>query len=340
MKRQITIIVMTLAAVSTTRAQVASHETTTAATATAPQPAVPQVSDKPVARVNGVVLTDRDLLREMFTIFPYARQHNGFPKAQEAAIRQGALEMIIFEELVYQEAQRRKLIVPASSLRQAEADFRKQFNSPDEYTQYMQSEMHGSERQLQQQIRRSLLIEKMLKIEVEDKSTVTPAEVRAFYEKNGPRFQQPESFTLQSISVLPGLKTPAEKPADARKRAEDALKQAQATKSYQEFGLLAERISEDDFRVNMGDHKTVGKEKVPPPVLKALQTMQVGQVSGLIQIDTAYTIVRLNAHSPARKQPFGEVKASLQTDLQKSKYEHLRSNLAKQLRAKAKVEVV
>ena len=63
-----------------------------------------QISDKPVARVNGAVLTDRDLLREMYAIFPYAKQHNGFPKAQEASIRQGALEMIIFEELVYQEA--------------------------------------------------------------------------------------------------------------------------------------------------------------------------------------------------------------------------------------------
>jgi hypothetical protein len=51
-----------------------------------------QVSDKPVARVNGTVLTDRDLLREMFAIFPYAKQHNGFPKAQEASIRQGALK--------------------------------------------------------------------------------------------------------------------------------------------------------------------------------------------------------------------------------------------------------
>ena len=73
------------------------------------------MSDKPVARVNGAVLTDRDLLREMYTIFPYAQQHNGFPKAQEAAIRQGALEMIIFEELVYQEAVRRKLTVPPRS---------------------------------------------------------------------------------------------------------------------------------------------------------------------------------------------------------------------------------
>ena len=74
--------------------------------------APPTVNDKTVAVVNGSVLTDRDLLREMYTIFPYAQQHNGgFPKEQEASIRQGALQMIIFEELVHQEAVRRKLTV-------------------------------------------------------------------------------------------------------------------------------------------------------------------------------------------------------------------------------------
>ena len=66
--------------------------------------------------MNGAVLTDRDLLREMLQIFPYASHHNGFPKAQEASIRQGALQMIIFEELVYQEAVRRKLTVPPQQL--------------------------------------------------------------------------------------------------------------------------------------------------------------------------------------------------------------------------------
>jgi hypothetical protein len=146
-----------------------------------------QVSDKPVARVNGAILTDRDLLREMYTIFPYAQQHNGFPKAQEAAIRQGALEMIIFEELVYQEAVRRKLTVPAEKLSRAEVDFRKQFNSPDQYQEYLQAEMQGSEQQLRKQIQRSLLIDQVLKTDVENRSTVSLAEAKAYYDKNPAR---------------------------------------------------------------------------------------------------------------------------------------------------------
>ena len=330
-------MVMVLTAAS---AQMASHAPTAIANAPSAQTSPLQVSDKPVARVNGAVLTDRDLLREMYTIFPYAQQHNGFPKAQEAEIRQGALEMIIFEELVYQEAVRRKLVIPSEKLSRAQADFRKQFSSPDQYQQYLQTEMHGSEQQLRQQMRRSLLIEQVLKTDVEQRATVTPAELQAYYVKNAARFSQPETFTFQSISIVPPLKATTEQAKQARTKADDALRQAKATKSYQDFGLLAEKISEDDFRVNLGDHKVVPADKLPPQVVKALQAMQSGQVSGLIQIESAFTIIRLNADTPARKKPLSEVKSELNTDLQKSKYEKLRSNLAKQLRAKAKIEVV
>jgi len=339
MRYQLPICAMLLVTLSAASAQVASHAPTAVAK-TAPAPATPQpMSDKPVARVNGAVLTDRDLLREMYAIFPYAQQHNGFPKAQEAAIRQGALEMIIFEELVYQDAVRRKLAVPAEKLNRAEGDFRKQFNSPDQYQQYLQVEMHGSEQQLRQQIRRSLLIEQLLRTDVEVKSAVSPAEVQAYYDKNPARFQQAETFTFQSISVVPPLKPTVEQAKEAQKKAEDALRQAKATKSYQEFGLVAEKISEDDFRVNMGDHKVVGGDKLPPQVVRALLHLQPGQVSGLIQIESAYTVIRLNAHTLAKKQSLDEVKSDLKTELQKRKYEQLRSNLARQLRAKAKIEI-
>ena len=104
---------------------------------------------------------------------------------------------------------RRKLAIPAEKLNHAEADFRKQFKSPDQYQQYLQTEMHGSEQKLRQQMRRSLLIEQVLKTDVELRSTVSPAELQAYYEKNPGRFQQAETFTFQSISVLPPLKPTA-----------------------------------------------------------------------------------------------------------------------------------
>jgi parvulin-like peptidyl-prolyl isomerase len=341
--KSLVVFALLLATAVSASAQVPSHAPTGAAKAASAAPPTAssfQVSDKPVARVNTAELTDRDLLREMLQIFPYASQHNGFPKEQEASIRQGALQMIIFEELVYQEGQRRKLVVPAQQVKQAELEFKKQFHSAEEYQQYLKVEMGGSEQKVQERIKRSLLIEQVLKGEVEDKSAVTLAETRAYYEKNLSKFQVGESYAFQTISVMPPQTANADQKKEGLKRVTDELKQAKATNSYQEFGLLAEKTSEDDFRVNMGDHKAVEKDKLPPQVVKAFMAMKPGQVSDVIQIEQAYTIIRLNAHTPAKTKSFEEVKNELRTDLKKRKYEQLRAGLDKQLRAKAKVEVL
>jgi parvulin-like peptidyl-prolyl isomerase len=276
----------------------------------------------------------------MLQIFPYASQHNGFPKDQEAAIRQGALQMIIFEELVFQDAVRQKLTVSPLAVKQAEADFKKQFSSPEEYQQYLKVEMGGSDQAVRDKIKRSLLIEEVLKSDVENKSTVTLAEVRAYYDKHPAKYQVPESYRFQSISVLPPPNPTPQQKAEALKRATEQLKLAKATKTYQDFGLLAEKFSEDDFRVDMGDHKSVDKDKLPPQVVKVFVTLKPGQVSDLIQIEQAYTIIRLDAHTPAGKKSFDEVKSGLRTELQKEKYEQLRVALDKRLRANAKVEVL
>jgi peptidyl-prolyl cis-trans isomerase C len=348
MKYRIYICAILAVSCLTASAQVASHAPTTAAKATpvsTPSPAPPQVSDKPVAKVNGAVLTDRDLLREMYAIFPYAQQHNGFPKGQEATIRQGALEMIIFEELVYQEAVRRKIVIPAQKVKQGELEFQRTFASPDQYKAFLKAEMQGNPELVRQKVRRSMMIEQVLKTDVGDKSAVSVAEARDYYNKHPQRFQQAESFSIQTISILP---PPNADPSnltqqqknEIKKRADDALRQAKTTTSYQDFGLLAEKISEDDYRVNMGLHKVVKPEDLPPNLLKILQTMQPGAVSGLVPVSGAYTIVRLNAHTPAQKVSFSQVQKTLQEELQKEKYEKLRSNLGKQLRAKAKIELV
>ena len=102
--------------------------------------------------------------------------------------------------------------------------------------------------------------------------------------------------------------------------------------------MLAEKISEDDWRVMMGDRKGVDVTKLPPEVLKVIQTMQIGQVSDLVQVGPYYTIVRLNAHTPAGMQRFDDVKDSLRKQLQKNKTEQLRSSLDKKLRKTAKIE--
>jgi peptidyl-prolyl cis-trans isomerase SurA len=327
-------------ALASSQAQVASHAPTVFNQAPQNKQAVaaPSTSAKPVARVNGSILTDADLVREEYTIFPYARQHDGIPKDLAPQIRDGALKMIIFEELVYQEALRRKMTVPGPKLQSNEADFRKQFATPDQFNAFLQSEFHGSQELLLQKIRRSLLIDAFLHAEVESKSTVSAAEVKAYYDQNPARFERPDMFTFQSLSILPAPNANAAQLKEGRERAENALRQAKATKSAQEFGLLAEKVSDDDYRVVMGQHKPVAGNELPPVVVKTLSMMKPNDVSDVIQVDQACTIVRLQEHEPVGKAKFEEVKSQLQTEIQEKKRNQFRSNLDKQLRQTAKIE--
>jgi peptidyl-prolyl cis-trans isomerase C len=257
----------------------------------------------------------------------------------EPDIRAGAMKMIVFEELVYQEALRLKMTVPPVKMQQAQTAFRKQFSTPQQYQDLLNSEFKGSTKLLRSKIERSLLIEQLLKLEVQDKSVVSVAQARAFYDKNPNRFLVPESFSVQTISILPPNNATADQAKEARKKADDALRQAKLTKDYNDFGLLAEKISEDDYRVMMGDHKAVDRSKIPPQVVQALETMKPGEVSGLIVAENnTYTVVRLNEHVPAGTRTFEQVKDSVREYLKKQKTEELRSSFDKRLRKNAKVE--
>jgi peptidyl-prolyl cis-trans isomerase SurA len=339
MKPHFPICSILLISLGSAHAQIASHAPTVLAQPPAATNAA-QAQARQVARVNGSVLTDVDLVREEYAIFPYARQHGGMPKEMEPDIRTGAMKMMIFEELVYQDALRRKMTVSPAKLDRSEAAFRRTFASPDEFNAFVQSDFHGSLALVREKINRSLLIEALMKIEVEDKAVVSPAELKSYYDKNPARFEHPEQFTFQTISILPPAKATADQLKEGRKRVDAALVQAKATKTAEAFGLLAEKLSDDDYRVVMGQHKPVAAIGIAPQVLSALKKMKAGDVSDVIQLDQAYTIVRLNLHQAAGETRFEDVKAQIGKELPQSKKDKLRSDLDKKLHENAKIEVL
>jgi peptidyl-prolyl cis-trans isomerase SurA len=337
MKFRFTFLILLLGMVSSVSAQVTSHKPTLFKNT--PASGSQQPTEAAVARVNGAVLTRADLVREEYAIFPYAKQHGGgIPKEFEKQIRDGALKMIIFEELVYQEALRRKVAIAPGRMQKAEVDFRKQFTSPQEFNKFLQSDFNGSRQLLNEKIRRSLLIEALLKTEVEDKCIFTTADVKAFYDRNPAKFQHAETYTFQTISVLPPQNATAAQLKEGANKAQSALKQARATKTAEEFGLLAEKVSDDDYRVMMGQHKPMPADQLAPQVVKALSVMHPNDVSELIQIDQAYTIVKLQAHAPAGRTKFEEVRAQLAKDLKEGKRNQLRMALDAKLHQTAKIE--
>jgi len=142
--------------------------------------------------------------------------------------------MIIFEELVYQEATRRHLTVSDAKLTQAETEFRKQFGSPTAYRQFLLSEVNGSQVAMREKVRRALLIEQLLKQEVNDPARVSTMQAKAQYEKNTQQYKHGEQLHIQSISIIPPNQTLAVL-KEAKERADQATKLAQNAKTYRDF---------------------------------------------------------------------------------------------------------
>jgi len=333
MDRYVLIVGFVMLVVSTTAAQLAA----------ASHPGVPastQISlAKPVVRINGAVLTEADLQREMAAMFPYAQQHGGkVPKAMETEVRRGALQMIEFEELVYQEAVRQKMQISATRLDQAMSDLRAQFNSEIAFQQFLKAEFHGSRAVLRKKIERSLLIDELLDLEVTKKSEISNADVRATYDRDPVRFSLPRKVSIQTISVLIPDNASSEQEMTMRHRAEDILKKAKAARNAEEFGVLAEKNSDDNWRVMMGDHGLVEEDKIPPEVARISFGMKPGDVSDIIRAENSFCIVRLNANEPARNVPFEKVQAQIRKTLQMQRVDALRGDLNRRLRKTAKVE--
>ena len=62
---------------------------------------------------------------------------------------------------------------------------------------------------MRDKIKRSLLIDKYLKVNVDNKAVVSVADLKVYYDKNPQRFQYPEAFAIQTISIIPPEKATA-----------------------------------------------------------------------------------------------------------------------------------
>jgi len=310
---------------------VTSHKSTLPAPATAAATLI-------VARVNGVGLSQQDLEREMQKQFPYASTHGGrIPGEFAADVRRNALNQIILEELSHQEAKRRGMTVPAGAFKDLLQQARGRFPNTAEFASYAVQEF-GSMKGFENQIRRGLLIAILLDQEITQKARVTDAQLRQFYAANKPRFQKPESIWVQSISLnFTENATPVQR-AQARKRAEAVLPKAKAAKTFEEFGQLAEKYSEDDWHIMMGDHQWLHRGRLPAAVEDAAFRLQKGRTSEIIETAEAFVIVRVNDTQPPAQIPYEQVSKSLREDMEKAKLAARRTQFEQKLRARFTVE--
>lgn len=293
-----------------------------------------------VARVNGVSISQRDLQEQMQRLFPYYSMHGGnVPEKYQSEIHDRALQQLVDDELMYEAAKQQGMTVSAATMASVLKQARSRFPTSAAYGEYAKAQ-YGSVQDFERRIRRAVLIAKYQDREIADKAKFSDAKLREIYSQHKEAFVRPESVWLQTISVsVPNNPSP-EQIKMAEKRIAEVLPKAKAAKNHDEFGLLAEKYSEDDYRVMLGDHKWVHLVGLPEPLAKAAAAMKPGSVSDVIKTPDSLVILRVNEKKAQKQMEFAEIAPSLRKQLEDSARKDRWTKLRDQLRKKAKVEVL
>ena len=278
-----------------------------------------------VAKVNGSVITSRDLEEAVDRLIPRATYHGNVSEDKRDELRQQALNGLIDRELLYQDAVARGM-KPEKKLVEERMDvIRGRFSSKKDYQKALK-EAGLTDEQLRERAQKTILVEENVRKNITEPAQMSDEALKDYYDKNISKFKQPESLRLRIIS------------AKDEQRGKDALAKI---KAGEDFGDVAARMSEDNYRIKGGDIGYVHKGRILPELENAaFNKMKIGEISGLIKAEGMWFIVKVEDVKPAHQMTFEESKARLKQELESKRTAELQEKWLAELHAKAKIEVL
>jgi peptidyl-prolyl cis-trans isomerase D len=159
------------------------------------------------------------------------------------------------------------------------------------------------------------------------KADVNKEEVRKYYDEHQSDFGTPEERQAAHIliTVAPAA-SQAERDA-AKAKAEHLLQQVRETPAR--FAELAKQNSQDPGSATKGgDLGFFGRGMMVKPFEDAAFGLKVGEISGLVQSDFGYHIIKLIAIKPSRIAAFDEARQGIENKLRQQKASDMFAELA------------
>ena len=145
------------------------------------------------------------------------------------------------------------------------------------------------------------------------KMQTTEEEAKKFYDENAAKFQGNEQRHASHILIGVAATASPEAKAEAKKKAEQVL--AEVKKNPAKFAELAKKYSQDPGSAEKGgDLGTFARGAMVKPFEEAVFSMRPGEVSGLVQSDFGYHIIKLN-EVVGQAQGFDALKSQIRAEL-------------------------
>jgi parvulin-like peptidyl-prolyl isomerase len=289
------------------------------------------------ARVNGSPISMERLERN-FDEYLREKQVNiaAMRSPQRAArMKREVLDLLVDQELLLQEAQRRHIEASAKEAREAVANVRAGFQKPELFDQRLVREGFTLST-YEAHVQRMLAARKLLDA-VNATVSVTDDEVAGFIREHAADFVTPEERRLRHLYVPFGSGIDDAGKAAAREKVAALLRQARAGT---DFATLVREHSRGSSADRGGDIGYVQRHELAQPLAEAAFTTAQGAVSEMVELPDGVHLLQVDDVKAATPLPETLVKERVRAQLRSKAAETARAELVKQLRAEAKVQVL
>ena len=289
------------------------------------------------ARVNGVEISNFRLERH-FDDYVKNKGRNITkminPKVYKKLKRE-ALDQLIEKEVVWQEAQRRNIVVKPEEVTAALKELESKHKSRDDFLRRI--ELAGfDEKSYAEYIKREIAIQRCLETAFVPPA-VTDAEIHDYYAANPDKFTRPERMRARHVLIKVEAGADAPKREAARGRIDQVLARA---RKGEDFAALARQYSEDSSAAEGGDLGFFARGQMVPEFDAAAFQLKPGEVSGVVTTIYGFHVIKAEERDAGGLVPEAEVRERVRTAMEQFKRDQAVKEGVQALRQSAKVEVL
>jgi peptidyl-prolyl cis-trans isomerase C len=338
-------------------AEVKPVETATPAPAAAPTPApaaAPEPAPAPApikvekidpnataVTVNGVAITEGQIDTK---IAPRLKAMGGqvppqYQEQMKQQLRGRALEGMIVEKLLDAKVKEKGITIADANVTAEIAKQMKEQGMDEETFKKTLTSFGITEDQLKDQIRRGLTYQKLIEGQFAGKTDVNDADAKKYYEQNINEFKTSEQ--VRASHILIGTKStdpnadPNKIKAEAKAKAEMVLGKVKAADAN--FAALAKEYSTCPSAPKGGDLGLFGRGQMVKPFEDAAFALKPGQISGIVETDFGYHIIKVTERKDPNTTSFDAAKPKILEQLANQKKGTLAQDYIKSLKDSATI---
>ena len=292
-----------------------------------------------VARVNGQPIYKEALTpytaQAMKKFRKYGMKRNSTPELIKR-MEQRALDKVIAQELLNQQSRQIKIDDIEKKVKEGIKKIKIKYKTEDKFKNYLASKKL-TENELRDNLRRRIYTDTYLEEKGIRNPVIPEEEIRSFYEDTKDNYRRDEYIKASHILIKVDENASPEAKDATRKKAEKILKEIVNGKG---FAVMAQEFSEDGRAANGGELDYITRGFMPPEFDRAAFSLQKDELSEVVQTKFGFHIIKVVDKKPGGIAPLSEVKDFITKFLQMEMSKKKLALHMKELKEKAKIEVL